>query len=117
MRMCMAMGDWISIGWRKLNRFLLTFVRLFRIAIASGTAREGQDFILKNDSKLLVEGINFFPGNKIKLNITLLDDALTEPDERFYVVVSSTNQNVTIVNGTATVTIVANDGMLNTKYI
>ena len=47
----------------------------------------------------------------------MLDDALTEGDERFFVSVSSTNQNVKIVNGTATITIVDNDGMLNTKYI
>lgn len=84
---------------------------LFSLSVNPGTTQADKDFIIAGSDSL--HKMTFFPGDKIELNISLVDDKVTEKNETFSVLISSTDPDVNIVNGTATIIIVDNDGKLS----
>ena len=79
----------------------------FSVATKNGTAKLYKDF---KDNFASLKNMTFRPGDSIELTISLVDDNVTEEEERFFVVFSSNDPDVIFVNDTATIFIIDNDG-------
>ena len=88
---------------------LILMYAISSLVTNSGTAIAGADFTSHSTQ------LTFSPGNagpKL-VQIPLIDNNRVEGDEQFSVLLSTTDSDVNIVNSPATVTIIDDDGRLN----
>ena len=69
------------------------------------------DFVLLNESTLIVFESGF-TNNTQCVDIVIVNDAILESSEFFNVILSSSDPDVVIENGVASIVIVDDDGML-----
>lgn len=102
-----------DVGVLELNIVLVEGNLERNISLAVSTtdldAHSAEDFALLMDAAIMFsDGTR--AGDKLKVNVKVIDDQLVEHDEQFWVNITSEDEHVQFVTKAAQITIIDNDG-------